>query len=228
MTESDDPRQNLTVACQVEITGTDVVIVCHMSRYDDTLLSTAYQRSMHTAKACLAIYTFESSIGLDIAITEFIDPSGTRHPMVFRSAVIAGLCHSYSLPSDFEAITQIVLKDTLLFLALIDLAESITQPDTALLCARAIDRIRHAIAGRGVRHADGWPKVHEALRTDAAYLQFITEHSKAPRHGERFNHPPNVTTEVSRRSWIIVDRYIAYRRHGGVPLPLDKFPLLAG
>jgi hypothetical protein len=216
------------MACQAVISGADVEITCYMNRYDDSLLSTAYQRSLHAAKACVAIVSFESSVGLDILITEFMDPSGTRYPMAFRSEAVTGLCKSFSLPADFIEITELVLKDTLLFLALIDLNDSLTHSDTALLCARAIERLRHAVAGKDASPDIGWPKVHRALRVDQKYLQFITAHSHAPRHGARFNHTPDITKEVSKRSWIVMDRFITYRRRGSVALWEDEFPLLKG
>lgn len=58
------------------------------------------------------------------------------------------------------------------------------------------------------------------------YLKYITDHSKAPRHGESSHTPGDITNEVVARSWSVMNRYLEYRKAGGV-LP-SSLPQLTG
>src|ERR1700694_4466974 len=55
-----------------------------------------------------------------------------------------------------------------------------------------------------------WPEVQEKLKCSEDYLQFISTHSTAPRHGDRISIPGNITAEVVTRTWRIME----FRKRG--------------
>jgi hypothetical protein len=47
-----------------------------------------------------------------------------------------------------------------------------------------------------------------------------------PRHGDPAHIPAITTTEITRRSWKIMNRFFEYKKRDNGPLPLAEFPLL--
>jgi hypothetical protein len=95
-------------------------------------------------------------------------------------------------------------------------------------CARAIEGIRHIIAGQGTEAKAAWPIMREALNMDKSYLDLITDNSIPRRHGQLKPVEENTIQEILRRSWTIMDRFFHYRLQGDTPLSIDRFPLLSG
>jgi len=78
----------------------------------------------------------------------------------------------------------------------------------------------------GEKTGEQWAKMRSALNLTEEYLKYITDLSKGPRHGERTRIEGESTTEITRRSWIIMNRFIEYRKRGNQDLPTSDFPLL--
>ena len=67
------------------------------------------------------------------------------------------------------------------------------------------------------------------LNVDEKYLKFVTGLSHGPRHGNRAKRlPERDLAETLNRAWTIMDRYLAFRRRGGQPLPLTEFDFSKG
>jgi hypothetical protein len=112
-------------------------------------------------------------------------------------------------------------------MALNDLIISVTLPHHAAVnCARAIDGIRNLMVPAGGDRKQSWLLMRQNLNVAESYLTFLTNVSIAPRHGDRTHIPGSVVTETVERSWIIMDRFLEFRKRGNCPLPIDRFPLL--
>jgi hypothetical protein len=68
--------------------------------------------------------------------------------------------------------------------------------------------------------------MRDSLNIDQPYLEFITEHSKGPRHGDVKGSTFSATRETIKRSWIVMNRFLEFRKRGNRPLSLSEFPLL--
>jgi hypothetical protein len=112
------------------------------------------------------------------------------------------------------------------FRALRYLIEAITVPhESAVNCARAVEALRHIIAPNQPRgHA--WQTFRSALNISQEYLKMITDVSTGPRHGDPTHIQGTTTTEISRRAWVIMNRFFEYKKRNNQQLPLDIFPLL--
>jgi hypothetical protein len=64
------------------------------------------------------------------------------------------------------------------------------------------------------------------LHIDRAYLDFITDQSIGSRHGDPQHIPGGPVTETVRRAWVVMNRYLEYRKRGNGPLTAPEFPLL--
>jgi hypothetical protein len=56
-----------------------------------------------------------------------------------------------------------------------------------------------------------WAKLQEALKVREAYLKMITENSTAGRHGYREHISGPITSEITRRTWAVMNRYLELR-----------------
>ena len=68
--------------------------------------------------------------------------------------------------------------------------------------------------------------MRENLNIQKAYLRFISDASAKARHANRNYIPPRIVSEVLKRSWTIMDRYLEYRKGGNTRLSADQFRLL--
>lgn len=224
-------EQNIEFQFRVIIGNSFVNVECELDRYNDTYFDELYKRASDIARTAVNLVAFATGYGLTLVLETFIYPDGTPAPITPQDPSVASLCTSYSLQSekqqDFGAVLRIVAVEPNLFFALNDLVEAITIHHVAPVnCALAMDRLKHLIANPGAKNPEAWKQMRETLRIDEAYLKFITETSKDPRHGRPGLTPGSLTSDATRRAWTIMDRYLEYRKRGGNPLPPDEFPLL--
>jgi hypothetical protein len=113
-------------------------------------------------------------------------------------------------------------------MALNDLIVSITLPHQASVnCARDVEGLRVLMVPATDRK-QAWPIFQTNLNIDRAYREFVTDVSTGPRHGDRTWIPGTTVTEATKRAWIILNRFLEYRKRANQALPLADFPLLTG
>lgn len=112
-------------------------------------------------------------------------------------------------------------------IAMSDLIQAITEINTLRVhCARAIEGLRHLIAGPGIAPAKGWGRLQDALNVDRAYRELITRASVAPRHGDYWG-SDEPAQEIVYRSWTLMNRFLEFRMRGNQNLRGPEFPLLS-
>ncbi|MBA8735482.1 hypothetical protein [Chromobacterium violaceum] len=227
----DSPDIDLTMAFKIKVLNSQIDITCELNRWSEDLLPHIYMRAFDLSRASVDVVAFAMESGLSVHLHTLIRPDGTSTPLLFNDLRLPSLCSAYNLSEGFDEIHSMVLLSPNLFMAFNDLIQSITLPHKSLVnCARAIERIRNLITpGKGKNKAANkaaWVAMCDALRIDATYLKYITDHSKAPRHGESSHTPGDITNEVVARSWSVMNRYLEYRKAGGV-LP-SSLPQLTG
>jgi hypothetical protein len=164
-----------------------------------------------------------------VYLDTFVNPDGVQSPIAPKDDRLAPLCTALALDSEFDQVHALVLQEVGLFMALNDLIGAITLPHVSPVnCGRAMDGLKHLIATPGSNDKQAWEQMREALQIDEKYLKFITDHSSGPRHARPGHTPGSVTTEVTRRSWIIMNRFFEFRKRGSKRLSLPDFPLLVG
>jgi hypothetical protein len=173
-------------------------------------------------------------MGLTVILEKFQDPSGALSDLLIHDPSFAALVTAFRLnvppPNDLEETLRIVWTEPPLFFALRDLIDPITLPHrTAVCCGRAIEGLRNLIASTPAgSRAEAWEEFRRTLQLDQAYLKLITDHSVGTRHGEHSRLSGETTREITRRSWIVMDRFLRYRLLGNQPLTAPDFPLLNG
>ena len=227
-------EKKLTLHFDVRIEKSVVTVECTLDRFEPEYFVEIYRRAFDIIRSAVNLAAFSSGTGYSVILERFIDSSGRETMVAPQDLSLAALCTSFSLDSQpgktsFGEMWNWVVTDPALFQALDDLIVSITLPHYAPVnCARAIEGLRHLIASPEATVSQAWEQMRNALRLERSFLQLITDTSTAPRHGNRIRISGVTTTEIVRRSWLIMDRFLEYRKRGNTPLPATDFPMLTG
>lgn len=223
----EEAELGLTIEFTNHILNSKIDVECKLNRWGPKDFVPVYMRALDLCRASVDTVAFAMGYGLTVYLETLVDSTGAHSALLFKDDSLPPLCTAFTLTKGFDEVHSMVLRDPALFMALNDLITAITLPHKSLVnCARAIDRIKHLIAPTSTKDQHAWQDMRTALRIDEAYLKFITNHSAAPRHGRPGHIPGNVTTEVTRRAWIVMNRYLEFRKAGG-SLPVH-FTLLTG
>jgi len=224
----DVPEQGLVARMSVIVEAGQVSVRCQVETFSNDVFAGAYIRALDATKAMVDVFGFMEGVAYSVVLDKCIEPDGSVRQLVVAHHELADLCKAFG-ENDVDEVIDLVLAEPPLFQALSDLMASIAQSHySPISCGRAVESIARMIAGPNKTGSAVWPPMREALRIDQAYLKFITHHSKGPRHGDRIALSGDVTTELVARTWIVMDRFLAYRRAGSLPLPLEKFKVLTG
>jgi hypothetical protein len=226
-----DPATSLAMKGTLTINGGVVEVVC-----DSNLPSTdqndgrVHFHALNLAISVVSICAFGKGMGLSVVIETVIRPDGIKYNIQQRKAHLEPLVTALQSGPDgavgIASVLPFVLNDPTIFIALTDLISSVNfTADAAVKCGRAIESIRHYMAPQNDRSA-GWSAMRDNLNFSRTFLEFITENSKGPRHGDVTNTPVSVIDETIRRSWIVMNRFLEFKKRGDQQLPLVEFPLL--
>ena len=223
--EAADLGLALEITCTIEESNIDVE--CRVEEYRPEYFDEFYRRALDICRAQVDLVAFKMGWGLTVVFEQFVDCNGIAAQIVHKNESLAPLCTAFSLDQGFDEIFAKVVLDIPLFMALRDLIEAISQPHLSPVnCARAMDRLKHLVATPGMNDKHAWQQLRQALQIDEAYLKYMTDHSANPRHGRPGHTPGIVTAEVTRRAWVIMNRYFEYLKRGNAVLDPSEFPLL--
>jgi hypothetical protein len=216
---------------RAHINNSEVQVECELDSYEQSSLVYLYRRAIDLARGPVNLVGFATGYGLTVTLETFVDPNQNRTTLVPHHESLASLCTAFGLgesrAGDFSAVLKIVLSEPSLFMAFDDLMQSITHGHQSPNAAgRAVERIRHSIASGIEDPKRAWDLMRQNLQIDRTYLKFITDLSTGPRHGDPQYIPGGPVTEAVKRAWVVMNRYLEYRKRGSVPLTAPEFPLL--
>jgi hypothetical protein len=222
--ESPDIDLNMEFICHVR--DSSINVECRLSRWEADLFSEVYKRAFDLSRASIDLVGFAMGYGLSVYLDAFVNPEGIQSELLFKDDSLPAICTAFGLDHDFDEVHIIVLQEPSLYMALNDLMAAITLPHVSVVnCARAVERIKHLLAPNAQSDKQAWAAMRAELLIDEAYLRYVTDSSKDARHGKYIFVPGAITSEVTRRAWACVNRYLEYRK-GGSTLPADT-PILS-
>ena len=223
------PERALSLRFLLEIKHSQVHITVHTNQYSDDDMVSLYMRAWDLARASVELVAFRLGWGVSVVLSKFVGPDGVESEIVFNDERLAPICKSYDLTSGFSEMLKIILGNPAIFSLLHDLIRAITVPHASTVtCARVVDGIKHLIVSGATTRTQEWLQMQEALRLDKSYLRLITDSSKDSRHGKAVHVPGNITTEITKRAWTIMDRFLEYKKRAAGPLPTTEYPILLG
>ena len=207
----------------VSIHAGKVKVLVELDVYSEDDLERHRIRALDLASTALNTLCFQNGWAFSVSLENYTNPAGEIVGMIPGHPSLA---RYVSYPdSDIAQVYETLVKEPYLYHAMNDLIMAIGVPHLAAInCARAVESVRTLIAPG--KRGSGWSLMQSTLNLTEAYVRPITKLSEAPRHGDRawISHEP--IEDVIERSWIIMDRFIEWRRKGENPLPLDRFPIL--
>ena len=225
-----DAARGLTMDFKVQLQDGDIVVIIDVNKFNEAehYLS-VLMRASDTARAIIDLISFSSGRGLTLILERFIGPDGVVKTIEIGDPGLAAVSTATSGKDNFTEVMKFVVSDPPLYLALRDLVEAITQFHRAPASAgRAVEALRHSIAPNETDRRKQWQAFREALRVEKSYVDVITDNSQGPRHGDPTHIPGPITSDLAKRAWIIMNRYLEFRKRGGQqPLPLSDFPPLS-
>lgn len=212
----------------VSIKESLVFVECKVNQYVASDFIMLFRQAFDLSRACVDLVAFKTAKGLSVVLDSFVDPNGEHSLILPEDSNLSELCTVFDL-NNLDEIYKIILTEPPLFMAMNDLIASIIFPHhSPVNCARVIEGIRTLIAPTGIDKKRSWSYLHENLHIKSGYLKLITEHSKAPRHGERVYISGKITQEIVRRTWIVMNRFLEFRKRGNTQLPQSEFLVLNG
>jgi hypothetical protein len=216
------------------IKDSSIDIECEVNRFRDEDMVHMYIRALDLARATVDLVAFAGAMGLTVFSDTLVKPDGSSSPIILTNDRLAPLCTSYCINSTkpeenavYNRIYELITGEPGLFMALNDLIVAITLPHQAPVnSGRAIEGLRHLIAPTASPKS-GWVSLRENLQLEKQYLEFVTNWSTGPRQGDRAYISGEITTEITKRAWIIMNRFLEFRKRGNQPLPVSEFPILA-
>jgi hypothetical protein len=215
--------------CHVEVRDNAVTIEVELVEFDPALhLTPIAMRAHDVARAAIDLVCFASGNAYAFVLETWTGLDRVTRAVAPQQPELSALSTSVASPADFDQVLRLVITDPPLFMALRDLIESITQWHRApISAARAIEAMRHSMTP-GKERKQQWENFCLNLQLARSYIDPVTDTSAGPRHGDPEHIPGNITTDVARRAWVIMDRYLEFRKRGGQnPLPLAEFPTLS-
>jgi hypothetical protein len=205
-------------------------VECYLEKYEPAHLGDILNGAYDYARTLTNLIGFATGIGVNVVFEYAILPDGGVTPITPSTPALAPLCTAYGLEAerreDLLAVIQMVMTDRKLYRSFNDLIDTqITHHISLVNAARVIETIRRMIAPDldGTR---AWAAMHEALNVSQTYLKWITDQSKGPRHGDPSQASASTQTEATQRAWIVMNRYLEYRKCGSQPLKDPEFPEL--
>jgi hypothetical protein len=216
----------------VKVIESRISVECAVDHYgpgDD--ISIMHTRATHVARAILDCFAFANGFGLIVFLDEMEDVDGIVRKVLLRHDELPAYFTAFrnaDASVDYDAMYRLILTDPNLSLAINDLIVAVTVPaHIAINCARSIEALRNILVPEESKRKQGWAELREALRLEKSYIEFITTASTGPRHGtERYLPTQDIHKEVMKRSWVIMNRFLEYRKRGNQLLPLVEFPVL--
>jgi len=216
----------MPVTLRCKIVNSQITVECDLEKYEERYLQGLWATAWDYARLVVNLIGFQSGAGLITIIDTIIRPKQKPDLMRTQLSRLSRQCTAYNL-NNTQQIAQILSSGIAIKQAIKDLVESLIIPNNAVVnCARVMDTLRRVISP-SLNEKPGWQQMQRVLNISQTYLQFITNQSQDPRHGN-YSTPisdPKLM-EVLERSWIVMNRFLEYKKKGDSPLTDPDFPSL--
>ena len=218
---------------RIRIAHSLVSVECESNAYSKEYLGPLYVNVYQLVRAAVNVACFARGQAFSIIIDWVIGEDGSPSPIMPQSPEFSELCTVFEAQGECDEVARLdlvydlALHDRRVANILNDVTSAIRFPHAAPAgCQRAIDGIKSCIAGSKQRDPKAWETMRAALNISAEYLEVISKISAGPRHAAPVTIPGPIVADITRRAWIVVDRYLHYRLGNRQPLSEPEFPLL--
>ena len=222
-------EQNLDLTFRTKITNAGVEVQCDVEPYNEEYISEIFKRATDLARLAANMAAFTTGYGLVVALETMIGPLGVN--VIQRQEQVPPSSYtSFGTGGDDDQeigkVFRSIIAEPSAFIALDDLIKAVTSHHTQLAdCGRVVDRIRRMITP-GQPDSVAWQNMRTSLNISRTYLEWISKQSTGPRHGDPTYIPGNIGSESMARTWVVMNRFLEYRKRGNQALTAPGFVLL--
>ncbi|MXN64452.1 hypothetical protein GR183_06010 [Stappia sp. GBMRC 2046] len=203
------------------------IILCEIFRKCENFFQFSIIRCYEFVTTLVDIHAFSNGWALSVIIDTAVHNNMHRRIALSEKSAL-DKCSAIKNSDDFQKILNITLNNFNLRFAFRDLISSLSTLNySAIAASRSIEAIRDLISPDTPK-LQAWENMRDKLNIERKYLQYITDTSRQPRHGNRGATDGMIQMEVTQRAWRIMDRYLEFMKRGGEDaLPRDVFEALA-
>ena len=219
----------LTGKTELQITDSNVNVIMDLNKFDvQNDLRQAINHAQDVADTTMNVIALQTGNAFSVGLDKIILPDGKIADTHCKELEFPKQMTALAQQSDFEQVVLIALSDHSLRLALRDLTDALRQAYIGTIgAARAVESIRNYFIPEGRERKHGWELMRTALNVTKPYIESITHLSRGPRHADWSGGGDEVEgRKTTERAWVLMNRFLEYRKGGDQPLPLSDFPLL--
>jgi hypothetical protein len=219
---------NLKSHMRFNIQNNLVTVDCEVSTLEKSALGHFLLRAQTVVESTINLMSLATGVVHSVVIEECHLPNGVVNYVTNEDRELSKLMTAIQSDVDVRKILEMCLVEPPLFLAIRDLIDAMKTSYTAETnCARAVETIRNFFIPEGGSRDNGWAPMRHALNASREYVVAITNLSRGPRHGDYYGTIAPKVRESAKRTWILMNRFLEYRKRDNQPLPLSEFPLLS-
>ena len=190
----------------ISIDGNEItVLVNYIDPIDESYEVGALKNANDAVDEIVSLTAFQYGIGYGFIIDKIHYEDGRSHNMGIEEPHLAKIVTALSSEADIDFIVRLIADDKMLFLALRDLAESITHRHSAFInFARAIETIRNNFIPPGGERKHGWEPMRTSLNVGRSFTDKIMLAARGPRHGDRKWMQPDYG-QIQEMAWQIMN-----------------------
>jgi hypothetical protein len=216
---------------ELQIIDSNVTVIIEINKFDvDRDLQPVINHAQDIVGIAINLLSIKTGLALYGLLDRLRLPSGEMHFVHCKELEFPKHMTAVHQHSDLEQVLRIATSDHNIAMTLRDITDGLRQNYSGIIgAARAIDSICNYFIPEGGERKDGWPRMRAALNATEPYVQSISEQSKGPRHAKWSSASIANDQEARKtmeRAWILMNRFLEYRKRGDHPLPASEFPLL--
>ncbi len=181
------------------------------------------------ATSVVNLIAFRGGWAATTVIDRYEEAGGFSDKIAFVEPAVQGISSLLQSDENLLAAFTILTKRPHLMVVMEDLIATLwSQEHKALNCARCVEAIRSLVADESSNASDQWLALRNALNLDRRYIELIMHGARNSRHGRPSDFSAEDVTEIMRRTWTIIYRYLELQMRECGKLDSTTFPLLHG
>ena len=191
----------------------EVSIICEIETVDEFAVNYTHLVVYSFVASVINCLGFAKAEGFRLILNSCTIPGKEPASLHSGNPILTSICSFTS-----QEILDMMMADRRIARPLGDLAETRNNPmDSYINVQRAIDGIGLLLSDEE-EPSKRWKAIRESLNLSRPYLQFISDLSRGPRHGSTAPVSMVNVAEVQARGWIVMNRFLEFRKRGNVKL----------
>jgi len=223
---------DMTIECQVK--DSQIEIWCNVQNWQHDYLAILNMDVTNVIRSYTDLYSFGSGLGLLAFLETVTFPDGAIEPLTSISEELGSECTAYNVfgtsaeeTEEQYRVCTMIANDHELTYAMSDLVLPLLFPTLAPShCRRVLNSLRKYLYPHP-NDREGWKFLQKAINVDGSYIRWVRDNAHEPTHGSRSYIDAPTVKEMMKRTWIVMNRVIEFKKRGGVhSLPADEFFML--